>query len=63
MFNSRLSDLPAIELEDLLDRILVEPQKVRHRAVIEGGLILDPGLYRLHKIRSHFGGIALVGLE
>lgn len=55
MSNSPLSDLPALELEDPLDRVLIKPQQMRHRPVAERRLFLDQGLNRFHKGRVHFG--------
>jgi hypothetical protein len=46
-----LANLPALDLEDLLHRVLVEAQKPDHRAVAEGRLLLDHGLDRLGKAR------------
>ena len=47
--NRALADLPAFDLEDPLDRVLVETQEISHRAIAEGGLLLDHRLDRLHK--------------
>ena len=41
MANGPLPDLPALELEDPLDRVLVEAEQVGHRPIAERGLILD----------------------
>jgi len=38
-----LPDLPALELEDPLDRVLVEAEQIGHRPIAERGLLLDQG--------------------
>jgi hypothetical protein len=42
-----LADLPALDLEDALHRVLVEAQKPGHGAIAEGWLLFDHGLDRL----------------
>ena len=39
-----LADLPALDLEDALHRVLVEAQKPGHGPVTEGRFLLDHGL-------------------
>ena len=46
-----LSDLPALELEDPLDRILVKPEQIGNRSITEGWFLFDHRLDRLSKSR------------
>ena len=46
-----LPDLPALEPEDPLHRVLVEAQEPGHGAIAEGGLLLDHRLDRLGEAR------------
>ncbi len=47
--NRALAHLPALDLEDPLDGVLIEAQKIGHRAIAEGRLLLDHRLDRLDK--------------